>query len=72
MVTGDERDQTLMGYLAADNLPHNPQLDSAPQLNWLQCGMSVIAIAATITLRRFPPWNAAPEPLRKVAAAGGQ
>ena len=56
VVTG-ETDEHLIGYLAADNVPENSRFDLEPERNWLQCGMSVIAVAAATALMQFPSWN---------------
>jgi hypothetical protein len=47
----------LVGYLAADNVPEELDFEDEAERNWLQCGLSVIAVAATMALQAFDAWK---------------
>lgn len=57
LVGGPENDHGLMGYLAADNGCGKSEFQDEAQRNWLQCGMSVIAVASAAALQQFRSWS---------------
>jgi hypothetical protein len=74
----ENRERPIWGYLAVDNVPE--ELQNQPEAdyeeihfhdwtkrNWLQCGMSVIAVALAEALRTFPNLGGEPKAGRPTA-----